>query len=1004
MNKYFLIIILCFTLINISAQTENNTNADEEEIMYIDADIDSDVAPAKPIISTSSRNFLKQGNNRKLYKVKPLYKNFDWIQLKKDKKTGVIKEGKIFLPLVFSAELKQKGRQIILSYKGQQGVYDLDLNKWIIPTISDWIEILNPDLFAVRTTGGFFQLVNSQMETLRKTDWVRFDKSSINSNHFIIKSRNNLYGLYDKKSKKVIFEPIHNSFKIENGQYLISKNGVNKNILNSDASKVFEKWVQNIQKVIDPNTGKRPKYLGGLDSTFDYYIVGKDGKKGLIRNDSKVLIPFEYKDILYRGYFWSQNEAGKWGVTNGEKNIIPFKYDEIFRLSYVRSNNNYFQLLKIRIGNKFGLYQNNSKSKSLHLLAECKYKNIRIESHGAIVQYPDNKYQLINYDTKKPVFKNKKEAIIQCYQNSLIVKDKKNWSLVNQKGVNRTKQVYKYLQNFHFYIIAQNSSGKFGILSNKGKIILPFEYQNIFSLDEDKSTANIFVIKKGGKYGLFNAYEKKIKTEFIYDNVFKDSQNIYLTKGDDFFEARAFGGGEVKKRENFVPTKKEIGLNKDLFITKFTPGYEDFFGLYDFKKKDWILPLGYKYIIEIKEDLFLIKKNNEPVAFVNSKGKLIKNTDWMSLTHAKQIKDKFHHFYIKNKDGLLGIYDSMNDKVAFPCVYDKISIDPNVSNHYLLKKSESSNYANFEGKLMFPDDDILILKRVRTSSILKYFTFKKNGKIGLIRSDGKIIVSQNFSNVKIESNTIWLQNSNGKWGFLNQENDQVLFDFDEFKLIQSKDGKNYFQVKKEEKAGIIVKEKNSITIFLEIKYKSIKCLSGLIIVETASGYRVLDYNKKEIFENNIESIRFFFKSFFVKINNQWFMINSKGEKIIEEGFEELANFSKGISTNHISNTYAKYKSVNQKFGLINAEGKKITEPIFDDIVYRIVGGFIMVKNGEKLRWYHIFKHEYASDIEFDYFFEHKKKVYCISSDKWYYTANSSSNFKLKKIKIPTNTN
>lgn len=999
MNKPIIIILLCFSFLYTSAQTENNENtSDEEVIYYMPAPIENDVIP-KASASPASKNFLKQGNNRKLYKVKPLYKNFDWIQTKKNRKTGVIKDGKIFLPMVFDAEIKQKGNPIILSHNRQHGVYDLELDKWIIPTISDWIVKLNPDLFAVRLYDGLFYLVNSKNEIIEKTNWVRFDKSSINPDHYIVKTNDYLFGLYDKKLKKIIVETNHQSFKIEKRHYAISKNGFGKNLLSPDGIFLFDDWVQDIEKVIDPNTGKRPNYYGGLDKNFDYYIVRQNGKKGLVRSDSKVVIPFKYQNILFRAYFWSQNEAGKWGVINNEKIIIPFKYNEISRLRNARTNKNIFYLLKVRVGNKYGLYQYNQNT--LNLLADCKYKNIRIEGHGVIVQDQNDKYQLINYDTKKPVFKTKKNAIIQSYQNSFLVNDKNNWSLVNSAGIKRTKKVYKEMQNFHFYIVAKNASGKFGILSNKGKTILPFEYEDIFTLDEENSgsNANIFIIKKAGKLGLFHGFEKKIKTEIIYDNAFKDSQYIYLTKGNDFFQARAFGRGDVQKRENFVPSKKEIDSSQDIFIVNFTPGYEIFYGLFNFKINKWLIPLGQKHLVKIKEDLFLIQKGNQPVLFVNSKGKHIKKTDWVKFDKAKQIKNKQSHYYFKNEKGFFGVYDAINDKEIIPAIYDEISIDNNVKDHYFLKKDGKTNYVDFEGNRMFPDD-IENVKRSSTSSNLQFFTFTKNGKKGIIRADGKIITSENYTNLKFISNTMWLQNSTEKWGIFNEEKDEVSFEYDEFKSVKSKDGKDYYQVKKDGKLAIFIKEKDSFTQFFDYKYESIEFLQHLIIVGMTSGYRFLNYSKKDIFEKEFQAIRKFHKNYFVQFENQWSLVNSKGEKIIEENFEDLDNFPQKNSTQYDKKYYTKYKAANQKTGLLDARGEKLTEPIFDDIVYRL-NGFIMVKNGEKLRWYNPFKNEYASEIEFDYFSDNAKNVYCLSKDKWYYTGKFSDKFYLMEMKLPS---
>ena len=248
---------------------------------------------------------------------------------------------------------------------------------------------------------------------------------------------------------------------------------------------------------------------------------------------------------------------------------------------------------------------------------------------------------------------------------------------------------------------------------------------------------------------------------------------------------------------------------------------------------------------------------------------------------------------------------------------------------------------------MFPDD-LENVKRSSTYTNFQYFTFIKNGKKGIIRADGKIITSEDYANLKFISSTMWLQNSKGKWGIFKEGEDKVSFEFDEFKLANYKEGKNYFQVKKDEKVAIFVEDKGTLTLFFDYNYKSIKFLSNLIIIEISNGYRFLDYSKKDIFEREFQEFRKFHKYYFVKFNDQWSLVNSKGEKIIEESFEDLDNFSQKNSTQYDKKYFAKYKAANQKFGLLSAKGEKLTEPIFDDIMYR-VNGYIIVKNKEKLR-------------------------------------------------------
>ena len=76
---------------------------------------------------------------------------------------------------------------------------------------------------------------------------------------------------------------------------------------------------------------------------------------------------------------------------------------------------------------------------------------------------------------------------------------------------------------------AEQKNGKWGILSEKGEEVLPFEYNeitpvNYSALDFVTGTATIhqneyFLLKKGEKWGIFNAPKKTFLLEMKYEEV-----------------------------------------------------------------------------------------------------------------------------------------------------------------------------------------------------------------------------------------------------------------------------------------------------------------------------------------------------------------------------------------------------------------------------------------------------------------------------------------------------
>lgn len=70
--------------------------------------------------------------------------------------------------------------------------------------------------------------------------------------------------------------------------------------------------------------------------------------------------------------------------------------------------------------------------------------------------------------------------------------------------------------------------GQYGIINEKGRIVEQLEYQDIhFMLD------NLFMVKKGGKWGIFDAEKKDLVVPIVYDQInWEKGYNALVCKGD----------------------------------------------------------------------------------------------------------------------------------------------------------------------------------------------------------------------------------------------------------------------------------------------------------------------------------------------------------------------------------------------------------------------------------------------------------------------------------------
>lgn len=203
----------------------------------------------------------------------------------------------------------------------------------------------------------------------------------------------------------------------------------------------------------------------------------------------------------------------------------------------------------------------------------------------------------------------------------------------------------------------------------------------------------------------------------------------------------------------------------------------------------------------------------------------------------------------------------------------------------------------------------------------KILKIKKNGKYGLIDFNGKELIQPEYNEITV----------------LNGIENSIL-------------------IKKGEKIGLI---NDNGSIIVEPEYKEIKNLgntykNGYITVNQEGKYGVISTTKKQILENKYEEIaQIYLKDYYlVKEGEKQKVIDSKGNTIIEDGFDEI----KSATSNGI--IFVK----DHLYGEKNTSGETTIETKYQELK-EVKNGIYIAKQNDK---YGIIDQNQIEKIAFDY--------------------------------------
>jgi len=458
-----------------------------------------------------------------------------------ERRYGVMKKGKVILPMVFKANRYQthSAPNVVLGLGKAYGIYNLAEEKWQVPMNYKSISYLNKNIF-IADKNGFQGLIDESNNIIGDFKWSRVRAISGLENYVQVTNAsrpNRLSGIFSILSGELVIPAVYKSISKlnESNLFKVTNSQNEHNIIDI---KGREKFKERYTQLYVTRGGR------------NLFIAKKGERMGVINADEKVIVPFEYlmiKTSPYQdGSYLAQNMDGKFGCMTIEGKVtLPFKYDDMQLQGYnsVGISNQ---------GGKCGIVQFNNGSPTE--IATCDYDDI-VRSNKFFLVEQGGKFAIMDfYGNKKTDFVY--DEFMPLRDQFIIARKKKKWALISTSGEEisdasydemaiiadlQSHSSYSYQPKFT-YLKMKDKNGKYGIIDKLGTTVLKGTFEDIVG-----ESQNVLVAKQKGKMGLYNILTKKAILPFEYDQLSFDNNGYFGIKGKEIYQ--------IKGRHNLTITK-----------------------------------------------------------------------------------------------------------------------------------------------------------------------------------------------------------------------------------------------------------------------------------------------------------------------------------------------------------------------------------------------------------------------------------------------------------------
>ena len=269
----------------------------------------------------------------------------------------------------------------------------------------------------------------------------------------------------------------------------------------------------------------------------------------------------------------------------------------------------------------------------------------------------------------------------------------------------------------------------------------------------------------------------------------------------------------------------------------------------------------------------------------------------------------------------------------------------------IVKKDGKVGLIDFNGKILLECkyDDITPIMGVENSLVTT-----KDGKKGLVDEAGTIIIENEYSEVKALTdkyeNGYIVKGEDGKYGVITPAKKTVVpVKFDEIKNVY---GESIYVVKEGDKLKLFNSEDEKT---VEINAKDVKSInSGNVIISNGEAYGTIDLEGKTVIEAKYQNLTFAFGEYYIaKLDNKYGIISKTGETKLNFEYDSLiyrkdADFIEGQKSGSVDSE------------LINKSLEVKLKGIISEV--NVSKGYIKLRVGTEYKYYN-FKFEEKSNID-----------------------------------------
>lgn len=361
---------------------------------------------------------------------------------------------------------------------------------------------------------------------------------------------------------------------------------------------------------------------------------------------------------------------------------------------------------------------------------------------------------------------------IEDYRNGMAVvtNSEELMGAIDDSGNEIVECNYKIIYSFNKYglAIAGHFNGKYGIINKKGDVLVPFEYESIYTEDDEayycaeKGSDEPYIFDTEDCHLITRGKAKKID-EYVYEfggkiydvkrrkflelpfTMFNKYGNIYLGKISDSLMLYDQNLNYIDTINSCVKTERE-GCNLILRTKGKIREWED--ALINTETGEYIPSnknIGYKVNYSAGVELYIhcLENNKKSTIFINNNNQLITLPD----VHAECIwsskEDSNRTVLYVEELRYIGIYAEDGTKII-PCEY--YSITP-AGNCYIVQTHDSKyGLIGLDGTMLMEPEyhNIVYLGENR------YYVTDDNGKEFLVDEKGKLITDFSMPGVRIQ--------------------------------------------------------------------------------------------------------------------------------------------------------------------------------------------------------------------------------------------------------------